>query len=193
MFSDEGLVLVGYLVDKSIRTGDPGGTLDISQRCVGTTKRDVGCHGMAEQKRLLKDETDVLAERVDLQRANIMAIHANCPLIRVIKPHEQTEQRTLSCPSLSGDREGLSGADCEADIAQHRRFRPIPKCDTIKDNLTTGSGQCNRVGRADNLDRGVEHFKHALRAHQTGLDRVCHSCDLTDLIRELMQLIGKRE
>src|SRR5260370_35495762 len=69
---------------------------------------DVVAHGAGEEKRLLKDEPDLLRAILGRIRADVAAIEEHAPASRVVEPRHEGRGRRLAAARRSAQRVGHS-------------------------------------------------------------------------------------
>ena len=75
------------------------------------TERDVRAYRIVEQHHFLTDERDLLAQAPQLVLAHIVTIDEHAPVVRVVEPRQQIDQRRLAAAGLADDRQHLAGRD----------------------------------------------------------------------------------
>src|SRR5262245_30652179 len=119
--------------------GDFRGLFNLLLRGFGMAEGDIRGNGIAEEKRLLKDEADVLPQLIQIERSQVVAIECNRAARWIIKPAEQTQQRALTRASRAQNADARAGRDFQVEIAENWRTRNILKPQTVQRNIAAGS------------------------------------------------------
>src|SRR5262249_38226453 len=88
---------------------------DFSHLRLQSAITDVVLHGTREEQRLLKHNTDLVAQRFDFQRPNIATVEQNSAMLRVIKAREQADQCGFAGTGRADDRNCYARRRVKAD------------------------------------------------------------------------------
>src|SRR5204862_5732942 len=91
-------------------------SLDLGDRRFGMAKCNVRRDRVAEEKRLLKHETDISPQVIEIQIAKIVSIEQNAAARRIVKATKQGQERCFSCARRSQDRHLLARLNDEAHV-----------------------------------------------------------------------------
>ena len=96
VLADDRVVTMRQRTNKLICRGDSRCAFDLVFCCVRMTKGDVRRHRIAEQKALLKHNTDAAAQYVQIEMPQVNSIDRNTARAYVVKPRKQVHQRALA-------------------------------------------------------------------------------------------------
>ena len=133
---------------------------------LGTTVDQVVEDRSAKEKRLLQDNSDVLAERWGGQVSQVDAIQQHSSLIHIVKSAEQIHQGGFATATSSDDADPLAGFNCETDILQDGAMAFIAKGDILEPDFSLEVCECRFLVRLFRFDRGIQQFKDAMAACQ---------------------------
>ena len=121
--------------------------------------------GAGEQERLLRHDRDPAPEQVEVELADVHAVHQDLPPGDVEQPRDQVQQRRLAGAGAADDRGGLPGQGGEGDVAQHRglRARVLELHAAQLDRAPPGRRGHGR-GRVGDRRLGAEHLADPLGA-----------------------------
>ena len=129
--ADDGVVAVGQLQDEVVRAGCPRRRLDLLERRVGSTERDVVADRLREEERLVGHHPDVRPQAGDGEVADVLAVDAQRAGGDVVEARDESRQRSTSrsrCarrarPSRRGAGAARSGRapGCRAGTRRRRR------------------------------------------------------------------------
>ncbi len=156
----------GQLGDEFPRVGQFAGMADGGIGGVGPGDPDVVAHGCPENKWILRDDAELLAQIAGLKFPQVHAAEAHRPGLRVVEPEEELRERGLARAGRTDKGETLPVRNRERQIAQHRLPCHIGEIHLFKNNFSfRGDGQRGalrvgcRTGRiqhhADAVDRGL--------------------------------------
>src|SRR5215211_5705178 len=73
---------------------------------------------------VLEDDADVLAQLREVVVAQVVAVEEDPPLVRVVEPREELDERRLPRPVLADEREDLARAQREAQVPHRPPLGP---------------------------------------------------------------------
>ena len=154
--AEDRLVAAGKLVDRLMELRDarrPFSGLCNAARSV----REVRSDGVAEEKTLLRHESDVFPQlrRHDVLRRN--AVDENLAFLRIVHSRNQIDERALPASGRTDHAERCSRGDVEADVAQHparlaRGVRRIVKSDVPELDGAARFGRRQMLARLFTVD-----------------------------------------
>ena len=100
-----------------------------------------------QQERILRDDGDLLAQRLDLQVAHVDAIDQHGAAGRIVQPHHQRRQRRLARAGRPDQSDRRARRHVQIDARQHlagvvvgERRRPLNSTSpTMRDGMTASS------------------------------------------------------
>ena len=72
-----------------------------------------------EEERVLRDDADLAAQRLELHLADIDAVDRDPSLGRVVEPGDERRERRLAGPRVTDQRDGSAGLQLEVDLVEH--------------------------------------------------------------------------
>jgi hypothetical protein len=123
-----------------------------SSSASGAPYADVVGQAHAEDHRILRDDSDLAAERPDRQVANRHSVQADLAPRRVVEPHEHVHQRALTASGESNQRDLHSRLDLQSDVPDDRFAAPIAEADPIESHGPTRTAA--RAGHRPDLVGG---------------------------------------
>src|SRR5206468_1234707 len=85
---------------------------------VGPSVGDILRDRAAEEERLLRDEADLPAQRVYLQLPQIRAVEGDRAFRRIVKPHQQVDERRLPRAAVADESDQLARLDRQVDVGE---------------------------------------------------------------------------
>src|SRR4030081_3005547 len=82
-------VTLGLGYDKIVRKRSVGGGIDFIARSVESPKLDVVENGVVKQKRVLRDEADLFAQRFLRERPQVVAVNSHDPESRIVEAQHE--------------------------------------------------------------------------------------------------------
>ncbi len=166
--------------------GDLRRALHFHGRGVGCPERDVLRDGLAEQKRFLRNETNVRAQRPERNLPDGHAVHEKRPWGGVVKARNQAGERGLARPGGAHNGHGFSGGNVQVDIFQDRLAiarlrgrvaeREVAELDFAANGLDRALGNVAIV----NVGPGVENPHEPAERGEAPLDEVRHPAERDD-------------
>src|SRR6202521_4491315 len=102
---------------------------------------DVFPDGSAKEQIVLQDETDLLAEGLHRELANIFAVDFYLTGFWIIKARDQTDDSGFARARRAHDRGDLAWFNLEADVLQNRTIFLVAEADILKFDLALQSGR----------------------------------------------------
>ena len=104
----------------------------------------------AEQERVVGDDADLAAQRVELDLAHVDAVDQHLAAGDVVVAAEQGDERRLARAGGARQRDGRAAVDREVDVAQHRGAVLVVERDVAQlDAAVAGRQRRREVGRGD--------------------------------------------
>ena len=82
---------------------------------------DIVPHRVVEQHRLLRDDADLRAQRIQRHVPHIVVVDQNLPAADVKESRNQVHQRALARAARSNHRQHLARLHFQIDVVQHQR------------------------------------------------------------------------
>ncbi len=118
---------------------------------VGPPERDVLAHGRGEEERVLRDDADGAAERVEPHVAHVRAVHRHASLRHVVEPWDKGGERRLPGAGVSDQRDRATRLELEVDLVQHRPLRVVAERHALVAHEPAAGRQLHGVGRVDDV------------------------------------------
>ena len=93
----------------------------------GITHAKVFCRRTVEEKTLLGDHCDVLAEETAGQSADLPAVHKDLSGVVFVKAHKKVDHRRFACARRADKGNHLAGTRMQADVSQYRQCGCVSK------------------------------------------------------------------
>ena len=154
-------------------SGAAGRAEDLGVRRLAAALRDRLAQRRVGLHRVLQQQADVLGQRVQVDVAQVGAVEAHGPGLRVGEAHEQPRRRRLAHSAGPDQRDDLARIGGEADVEQGRvprarvrvgdgPLKPSPRADSRKLSIRA------RVGPEAPRDLGGRHRRPAPRSSRHG-------------------------
>ena len=130
--ANHGVIAVRHSVDELVGVRKFRGAHNFIVRGFGFPISDVLPDRGAKQQALLKHETDLTAQRLNLEAANIDTVDANFAGRQIVKARQQADDGSLAGARRAHQRGQLAGLDFEAEVFQHRLCFVVGKVDAIE-------------------------------------------------------------
>ena len=180
-----GRVALGQLPDEPVRLGHPRSALDLVVGGVGTTVGDVRADRVGEQKAVLEGHADLASQRVQRDRAEVVAVDGHPSRVRVVEARQHGRDGGFAAAAGADDRDPLAGRDAQRQVAQDRCLFVVAERDAVELDLATHGGQLGRVVGVSDLRPEVEKLKDALGAGASLLPDGQHTGELPGRGHEL--------
>ena len=167
--------------------------LDLLARRVGPAEADVGGDRVGEEERVLEHHADVVAQRVEVDVANVDAVDRDAPGVHVVEAREHERDRRLARARAADERDRLARRDREIEVAQHRIGRRVAERHVLEAHLRRGISRSERIGRVLHDRRRVEQVVDALGAGAGELADGEDRGELADRRRDEEHVGGERE
>src|SRR5665648_583286 len=124
----------------------------------------VARHRAAEQKRLLRHETDATPEVLLRHVADVDAVDEDAAAGNVVEPRNETDERGLAAAGAADDSRHLARTGREADAAEHRVFGArIAELDVLELDAAASGNVGGGRRRVDDRRVRLQHLLDALR------------------------------
>src|SRR5204862_3340876 len=97
---------------------------DLGVAGIRPAEADIVAGTGAEHDRILRYEGKMGANGARIGIAQRHAVEENAPRLRVVVAQEKLEERALAAARGTDDRDGLAGANGEAEMVDHRMIGP---------------------------------------------------------------------
>src|SRR5882757_6457885 len=98
------------------------GVFDFGAVDAGGAETDIRFDGAGEKKWILQNDSELTAEILQIDQANVLAVEEDLAPLNVVKAEQQGNQSGFSRAGVSDDGEGLTGFNAEGDIAEDPIF-----------------------------------------------------------------------
>ncbi len=95
---------------------------------------DVVGDRVVEQERILRDQSDLLAQGSQVGHAQIHAIDHDGAVIGIVEARQEAEQRGFAAAVLADQGDGLAVVDGQVDAGEDRMAGRIGKADVLEDD-----------------------------------------------------------
>src|SRR6266540_3769755 len=130
--SDRGLVAVRQLGDEVVRVRGLCRRDDLIHLSADPSVLDVRGNAAGEQQRLLQNDADLIAQRLEGELPDVVAVDKNPTLFGIVEAHEEAYQRRLPGARRTNDRYALSGLRLEADVLQRFVSTLVGEADVLE-------------------------------------------------------------
>ncbi len=179
-FADERVIPRGEPTGELVDACRVGGGTDLGLTGSRTSVANVIRQAGTEYDGLLGDDGDSVAQVSEGQPAERDSVQANFAATRLVKAHQQLDQRCLAAASRSHDRDLHSGLNVKAYIAKHRLAVAIGEADPVEFDAAAHRSQC--AGRCKAPGSGTP---SRISPRRSTLAPVCSNSD-TRLARRSM-------
>ena len=155
-------------------TGDLGRAFDTLLAGVGMAKGDVGCNRVREEEVLLEDHADLLAERLQWQRAHIVPVEQDATVAGVVEARDEREERGLARPRGTSDGDALPGLSHKVHILKYRGVLVVLEGDVIKAHAAKETAGRTGVGLRSHARISIENLKDPFGTRERDLRVVDH-------------------
>lgn len=163
VFADRGVVALGEFGDETVRLGGAGGLHDLFRGRVGTAVGDVVADRVREQEGVLGDQADRGAQGVQGEFADVVAADEDGSVGHVVEARQEQGDRGLARAGGADDREGLAGADLEAEPVENRPLVVVAEGHVVELDGGRGVGG-ELLGAVLQIRLGVDQLQDALGA-----------------------------
>jgi len=101
--------------------GSIGGPRHLLVAGLGARVADVLGDGRVQQRRFLLDEHDVPADVLEPQRAQVVAVEADDPVVWIEQPQQQERQRRLAAAAGTHQRDRCTRRHAQRHLVEHRQ------------------------------------------------------------------------
>ncbi len=134
-------------------------------------QRDVVGDALVEQDGFLRDERDVVAQRLQRDMRDVLAVDGDAAGVAIVEAQEDIEDRALAGAGGTDQRDLLPGGNVDGDILEGRRVGMIGEADIVEADRRSGDGERLRVGRVHDLRVLVDDGEDAVgRSNALGKD-----------------------
>ena len=123
---------------------------------VGSGEGQVVADGAGEEERLLGDDAELAAQRVQRHALDVVAVDAHVPGGGVVEAGDQLGQGGLAGPGGPDEGHRLPRRDAQVDVAQHGHVGVVAEGHVVEDDLPLDGGQLHGVGRLGDGGLGRE-------------------------------------
>ena len=86
----------------------------------GPREPDVVGDRPCEEERVLQDDSELASVGAQLQFAQVVTVHPDRAVVRVVEPADELRGRGLAAAGLADEREAAARRDVDVDRVQHR-------------------------------------------------------------------------
>jgi hypothetical protein len=116
--AQDGVVALGQPRDEVVRVGGLRRRDDLVHRRVELAVANVVGDRAREQQRLLEDHADLVAQRLELEVADVVPVDRDPAALGVVEADEHADEGRLAGARRADDRHALAGPDGERDVVQ---------------------------------------------------------------------------
>ena len=142
--------------DEVVRLGRAGGGEQLVLGGVGAAVQDVVAGRAVEQRGVLRDHAHVAAQAFLADAAHVMAVHQHRPVLDVVKPQQQRDQRGLAGPGFAHDPDPLARRDGKAEVRDPALAPAIGEGHVAIVDPPLHPAQFDRARRVGQIVRGGE-------------------------------------
>lgn len=185
---------VGKLQDEVVRVHHPRSLQNLFVGCCRSSVADILHDGSCKEHRLLAHQADLLAQPLDVQLADVVAINPHGPSRRVIEPLQKRHDGALAAAARPNQRDSLARIDRQRVLAAHVGIRPrrVRKSDTVDIDLARDRRELLAVVRAgiddgltfDDRERSVGHGAGGKHRLDAGTDLSKARCAENDRVED---------
>ena len=151
----------------------PGGGIDHgSVSGIGTAIENVVAHRAVQQRGVLRDHADVLAQAVLRDAGDVLAVDHDAPRLHVVEAQQQVDEGRLAGAGAADHADLLARADAQLQPLDHRAVRAggvVGEGDVIEHDLAMRHRQRRRIRPVD----------HGARTRERA-DAVLHGADVLE-------------
>src|SRR5579872_1138205 len=142
---------------------------------IGTAVAQILCDARVEQVRLLSDDADVAAQRIEPQVAHVVAVEQHAASLRIVKTRQQLHDRRLARAAWADERDQLSRPRMERHAVQSPAVGDVGEADVFEGDVAAGDADVDRVGPLRRLRRHVQIVEDALEHGESADDLNLHA------------------
>ena len=117
---------------------------------LGAREADVVADRPGEEERILQHHSQLAAVRAQLELAQVVPVHADRAVVRVVEAADELGGRGLAAAGLADEREAAARGDVDVDRVQHRLF-PVREGDAVDVQVTVDALGATRAGPVRDL------------------------------------------
>ena len=168
LVADHCVVAVRLREDELVRERLPRRFINLLRRRVEPAVLDVFENAFVKQKRVLRDDRDVFAQRLLRHLAKVVSVDADDATRRIVETQNQREHRAFARAALADERVGFARLDAQFDVAHGRDAGVVFERDIFDGNAAAAVLQRDgfrrvlharlRLHQLENARRGGEAF-----------------------------------
>ena len=144
-----------------------------------------------EQEALLRHDRDLLSQRLDRHRAQVVPVDQDATALRVVEPGQQLDDRRLAGPRMANEGHRLAGEHVELESVDDGTLGVVAKAHILEFDGSRQGGQRQRVGGIDEGGGVVHHVKDFVERGRASQERVVDLAQLLDGIEERGEVADK--
>ena len=142
--------------DELRRVRGLGGSLDLGIGRLEAPVADVLADRVCEEDRLLRDHSDLLAQRADRHLPDIPAVHADLPSDRIVEAADEVHEGRLPRPRRADERGGLAIAELRRQAFEHEGTVRVAEGDVVEFDVALDAADRRSARQIPDLGLGVE-------------------------------------
>ena len=151
---------------------------------VGDVPRD----GVGEEEAVVGDEGDLVAQRGEVDLADVGAVDQHAALARVVQPRQQPDQAGLARGGRPDQGDGPPGLHLEVDPGQRGLAPVVAQGHALHRDPAAAGGQRRGAGRAGHLGLAVEDLEHPVAGGDRALGHAQRHAEPADRAGEQQQV-----
>src|SRR6185312_10511715 len=155
----DGLVAVRQAGDEVVGVGRPRGAFDLLPGRLESAVADVLADRPGEEQRLLQDDADLLAQRLQLEVANVDAVDLDASGAGIVEANQLAHQSALARTGVADDCDPLPWQRIEGDVRERVLATRVGEGDPLGPDVPVSSPELDRIGFLDYLGLGVEQLQ----------------------------------
>src|SRR5436190_3423440 len=144
-----------------------------------------------EENRILQNEADLVAQRLQGVIANVGAVNLDLSRRGIVEAWHQAHDRRLACAGGTHNRGDLTWFNPQADVFQHRYVAAIAEADVVEFDSAPELGCLVGAWKAPDAALDLQHFLDPLVAHGGLRDGVGHLGEIAHRLVCLAQVQQK--
>ena len=144
----------------------PRGAQHVVHRRLFAPVGDVFAQARAEQKDVLLNHPDVVAQRLERYIAYVNAVNGDAPAVHLVKARQQVGDSAFAAAGRAEQRHDLALLYIKIDAAQHGLVGFVAKAHILKAHVALDARQFARVRLFADFGLRVQYLKQALPARR---------------------------
>ena len=195
--ADGGVDALGERADKIAQPDFVDSAFDRGAIDPGRAEADVGLERAGEKEGILQDDAELLAQILNVDRANVDAVEKDLPALNIVKAQQQRDQSGLAGAGMADDGEGLAWLDAERNIAENPvfvgrlRHVAVAEPDIAKFDFAARSIEADGLCGGIDGEGLIEQLEDALGSGHGGLQDVEFFAEVLDRAEKALRVLVK--